>query len=82
MLEYETEGADRWVIGRELMMVKVAALRGVFTTDIDDGDAWICQILGGGLAPDDGHGMDSCEQGAGEEFVFMSAAGMSEDESQ
>jgi hypothetical protein len=82
MLKDETEGADRWVIGRELMVVKVAALRDVFTPDIDDGDAGICQVLGGGLAPDDGHGMDGGEQGAGEEFVFMSAAGMSEDESQ
>ena len=42
----------------------------------------ICEILCGGFAADDGHAMYGGEEAAGEEFVFVGAAGMGEDEVQ
>jgi hypothetical protein len=70
------------MIGGKLMMVEVVALRGVLTADIDDGDGGIGEILWGGFAADDGYAMCRCEEAAGEEFVFVGAAGMGEDEVQ
>jgi len=80
MLQHEAERADGWVVGRELMVVEVVPLGGVLAADIDDGDAGIGEISGGGLAPHDGDVVYGGEEGAGEEFVLMRAAGMGEDE--
>jgi hypothetical protein len=68
------------MIGRELMMVEVVALRGVLATDIDDGNGGVGKILWSGFTADDGHAVHGGEEAAGEEFVFMGAAGMGEDE--
>jgi hypothetical protein len=68
------------MIGGELVMVEIMPLGRVLAADIDDGDGGISKILRGRLATDDGHAVDGGEQAAGEEFVLMSAAGMSEDE--
>lgn len=82
MLQHEAQRAHGRVIGRELMVVEVVALRGVLAADIDDSYRGISEILRGGLAADDGHAMHGGEEAAGEEFVFMRAAGMGEDEGQ
>ena len=82
MLQHEAQRAHGRMIGGKLMMVEVVALRGVLTADIDDGDGGIGEILCGGFAADDGHAMYGGEEAAGEEFVFVGAAGMGEDEVQ
>ena len=82
MLQHEAQRAQGRMIGGTLMMVEVVALRGVLTADIDDGDCGIGEILWGGFAADDGHAMYGGEEAAGEEFVFVGAAGMGEDEVQ
>lgn len=82
MLQHEAQRAHGRMIGGKLMMVEVVALRGVLTADIDDGDGGIGEILWGGFAADDGHAMYGGEEAAGEEFVFVGAAGMGEDEGQ
>ena len=63
-------------IERELMMVKVMQLRVVITTDIDDGDVRICQILRQRFSAHDGHRVNGSEEAASQQLIFMSAAGM------
>jgi hypothetical protein len=68
------------MIRRELMMIKVVPLRCVFATDIDYCDTCIRKIRLRGFSPHDGHAVNGGEQTTCEEFIFMSAAGMSENE--
>jgi hypothetical protein len=68
------------MIRRELMMVKVVPLRCVFATDIDDSDTCIRKIRLRGFSPHDGHAVNSSEETTSEQFIFMSTAGMSENE--
>jgi hypothetical protein len=62
------------------MVVEVVPLRSVFATDIDDGDARISEVELSGFTAHDGHTMNGSEQAAGEQFVLMRAAWMSENE--
>lgn len=80
MLKHEAERADRRVVGRELVMVKVMPFRGVLAADIDHSDRRVGEILGRGFTTDDRHAVNGDQQRAGEQFVLMSAAGMGEDE--
>jgi hypothetical protein len=80
MLKNQAQRAYGRVVGRELMVVKIAPLRLVLPTHIDDGDGGISKIGLTRFASHDGHAVHGCEEAAGEEFVFMSASGMSEDE--
>jgi hypothetical protein len=62
------------------MVVEVVPLGHMFATDIDDGDGGIGEIGLGRFAAHDGHAVNGGKEAAGEEFVLMRAAGMSEDE--
>jgi hypothetical protein len=80
MLKHEAQSTHGRVVGRELMVVKVVPLRRVLAAYIDDGDGGISKIGLTRFASDNGHAVHGCEEATGEEFVFMSASGMSEDE--
>jgi hypothetical protein len=80
MLQHEAQGTDRRVVGGKLMVVEIGTLRCVFTAHIDDGDRGISEVGLRSFAPDDGDAVDGHQETAGEEFVFVGAAWMSEDE--
>ena len=62
----------------QLVVIVVISRGIVLVADIDDSDLWIVQIGGGGFTPDNGHGVQGHQDAAGEELVFMGAAGMGE----
>jgi hypothetical protein len=68
------------VISWELVMIKIVSLRRMLTSNIHHCNAWIRQIGLCGLAPDYGHAMNCRQQATGQQFVFMRAAGMSQNE--
>jgi hypothetical protein len=78
VLQHKRKGAGGRVIFGELVVIEVISRRIVFVADIHDGDLRIVQIGGGGFAPNDGHGVQGEQDTAGEELVFMGAAGMGE----
>jgi hypothetical protein len=68
------------MVGGELMMVKVMPLRRMLAAHIDHGGDGVSEIFRRRLPPNNRHAMHGRQEGAGEQFIFMSAAGMSEDE--
>lgn len=67
------------MFAREVMVIEVGAGGIVTAADVDNCDAGIVELRGGGLAPDDGTVVERGEHADGEKVVFVGAAGMSDD---
>jgi hypothetical protein len=67
------------VVFGKLVVVEIVEGGLVPVTDVDHGDGGIGEVGSRGLTADDGHGVERDEHAAGEELVFVGAAGMRED---
>jgi hypothetical protein len=79
VLEDEAEGADGGMILGELVVIEIAAVGFVFAADIDDEGGGVVEVCLGRFASYDGSLVEVDEDGAGEEVIFMGAAGVGED---
>jgi hypothetical protein len=70
------------VVARELVVVEVVEGGFVAVSDVYDERGGIGEVGGGGLAARDGRGVGGEEETAGDELVFVRAAGMSKDASE
>jgi len=80
VLKDQTQGTNRRMIRRELMMIKVVPLRCVFASDIDHSDTCIRKIRLRGFSPHNGHAVNGSQETTRKEFIFMGTARMSENE--
>ena len=78
VLEDEAEGADGRGVFWELVVVEIRLGGVVFAADIDDGDGGIGEVGRVGIPAFDGGAVGVDEDAAGEEIVFVGAAGVGE----
>jgi len=78
VLQNEGKRAGGRVVFGQLVVVEIIERRLVAMADIEDGNGGIGEVVGGGLAALDGHGMFREENATGQELVFVRAAGMGE----
>ena len=80
ILQHEGEGAYRWVVRGELMVVEVEKGWVVGAAYVDDDGIGFGEVGLGGFAAGDGDSILGNEKSAGEKLVFVGGAGMSNDE--
>ena len=79
VFEDEGEGAGRLVVAGKLVVVEIEAFGFVAVSDVEDAGLGVVEFEVDGVASVDGNGVFGEEEGGGEEFVFMGAAGMGDD---
>ena len=79
MLEDKGEGAGRWMVLGELMMIEIMKGRIVLVSHVDHTKGRVSEVSFGGVAPENRHRMQGQEDTAREELILMGTAGMSKE---
>ena len=76
MLQHKAQRAGGRVLAVKMMVVEVGLRRVVASTDIDDCDGRVTEVVAGGVSPEHGGPVPGYEYADGQEVVFVGAAGV------
>ena len=79
MLQHEAQRAGGWVLAVEVMVVEVGRGRVVASTDVDDGDRSVFEVVVSGVSPEYRGPVLGDEYADRQQVVFVGAAGMGDD---